>query len=446
MSKSKKAKRTIDGDIISFLMLADNEMTATQIAQGIGLNRAKDVNSRLTSLNNRNIVGRIKANHSVYWSVEQTPNKPAKENSYPVSTPENTNITETPSIIRNDASTISQLSGGYEALVNIVENLRDEIVSLCEKVKTLEIIIARDIPIENSSVFTSPTQTQPDTNSWATADKCRTKLTSVVSAQPPDKSATLVASPLPTFTNRYAPLAFINNRGDVENTDDDQKDPGNKFIASNNNSPPKIVKIIPGKKSYAESHLSKISIVSDSMSSGIRQNDINEYLDGSVEKIILNKFHGAHADQIKHYSKYTIENDGISDLVICAGANDLSYDFYNGVANAEVIANRILDIGRDAKREGVANIHVCGIMKRRDTRFLTLGASVNCILRLKCHLEGFTFIDNSNIYSTSDISADGLHLNFSGSFKLKHNILRSCSKTYNPYMNHDTSLCNIFYP
>ena len=70
---------------------------------------------------------------------------------------------------------------------------------------------------------------------------------------------------------------YINNSGEIENTDDDQKDAGNKFISSNNSPPNTSVKIVSGKKSYSESHLTKISIVSDSMSSGsIRQNNINE--------------------------------------------------------------------------------------------------------------------------------------------------------------------------
>ena len=79
-------------------MLADNEKTETQIAQGIGLNRGKDVNSRLASLNNRNNVEKIKSHHNVHWSVEQTPNKPTKDDNYPGSTPEINNIRETPTI------------------------------------------------------------------------------------------------------------------------------------------------------------------------------------------------------------------------------------------------------------------------------------------------------------------------------------------------------------
>ena len=197
-------------------------------------------------------------------------------------------------------------------------------------------------------------------------------------------------------------------------------------------------------KSYADAHMLKVSIVSDSMCNRIRGRNLNDYLDGNMEKAIISKFPGAHAEQIKHYSKYTIEHDGISDLIICAGANDLTYDYYNGIANAENIANKILDIGREARKEGVPNIHVCGLIIRRDTRFFTLRNSVNCILRLKCANEGFMFIDNNNIY-TNDLYIDGLHLNDIGSFKLKHNILRSCH-TYNPYLNHDQPMCNEYYP
>ena len=49
-----------------------------------------------------------------------------------------------------------------------------------------------------------------------------------------------------------------------------------------------------------------------------------------------------------------------------------------------------------------------------------------------CIEEGFIYIDHENI-RYRDLGNDGLHLNDTGSLKLRDNILKCCM-TYNPFM------------
>ena len=76
MATKKTDKPAIDAKIIELLMLSDNDLTATDIAKSIGLKKAKDVNGRLTSLHNRDIISKLKMRNSVFWSIEQLDGKP----------------------------------------------------------------------------------------------------------------------------------------------------------------------------------------------------------------------------------------------------------------------------------------------------------------------------------------------------------------------------------
>ena len=109
-----------------------------------------------------------------------------------------------------------------------------------------------------------------------------------------------------------------------------------------------------------------------------------------------------------------------------AGTNDISYDDHPSVDD---ISRRVLDIGRQAKRMGVRNIFICAITPRKSKIFDNIIRDINLALRLVATEEGFTFIDNDNIYK-SDLHGDGLHLNQNGTDKLMGNILRHTCATY----------------
>ena len=175
------------------------------------------------------------------------------------------------------------------------------------------------------------------------------------------------------------------------------------------------------------------------MTRSIRVRGINSLLRKNVlghhedRTIAIDKFPGAHANKIKHCFKFSAKELKPDTLVVVAGANDISYDFRNGTANARNIANRIIDIGKEAANANVKNIYVLGIIQRRDFRVKTLITQTNLELRSLCDQAGFIFIDTSEIY-VDDLDRDGLHLNPTGTRKLMHIILK-CNTFYNPYLN-----------
>ena len=176
------------------------------------------------------------------------------------------------------------------------------------------------------------------------------------------------------------------------------------------------------------------SIVSDSMTRSIKVRTFNSYLDGRKEVVKISKFPAAHANQIRLYSQYTLQVDKPSQLIVAAGSNDISYDMSKGVADPQVIAERILNIARDARNEGVRDIFISGLMKRRGRQYNYIILEVNLALRLRCVEENFHFISNENI-ELGDL-CDGLHLNYKGNAKFIQNLLQCCH-SYNPYLNAD---------
>ena len=265
------------------------------------------------------------------------------------------------------------------------------------------------------------------------------------------------------LSNRFGSLKFHNNETDVINYDDDDLQPASlyKGVAhsspSNNSKRPPVVidnyperqrtmkpdrRIVPGEKLYSAAHLdtNNISIVTDSMTNRIRARPFNNELgsiDGNHPNAIFCKFPGATSSQINWYSAHTVNLDNPKKLIIVAGTNDLAYHFqvhdkYNS-EDVRCIGNSILNIARNARCSGVSDIHVCSIIYRRGQIYEQFRKDINLFIRLKCLEEGFYYVDNDNI-NYKDLWKDGLHLNDSGTQKLKNNLLQCCSQRYNPYL------------
>ena len=197
MAQSKRDKQKIDAEIVSFLMLTENDQTAALIAKGIGFKKAKDVNSRLVSLASKRIIYKIKCNSQVYWSIEQK--STTKDKSIQAET---VLATHGESVIHNGSS------DQYCELVNIIQQLRVEILVLKDRVVILE--DAQGINIETESINIerlSPCKT-PSTsalkNSWSISPS-KSPVAKNASCQPPVSS-----SPV-RINNRYGSLAFVNN-------------------------------------------------------------------------------------------------------------------------------------------------------------------------------------------------------------------------------------------
>ena len=195
--------------------------------------------------------------------------------------------------------------------------------------------------------------------------------------------------------------------------------------------------MVPGEILYSQAvkHVKKTTIVADSMCKSIRVKDFNKQLDPDIDQVLINKYPAAHTKQILHYSNYTLTNDKPDTLIVMAGTNDVSYDSKNGnEPDPEEIANRIMEIGRNARKYGVTRIFINSLIKREGYFYNRIIARINLLLRLKCNSEKNYFIDNCDI-SVHNLY-DGLHLNNDGNKIFMRNLLNCCD-SYNPYLLND---------
>ena len=159
------------------------------------------------------------------------------------------------------------------------------------------------------------------------------------------------------------------------------------------------------------------------MSNRIKSFAFNNELPSNA-KAIFKKFPGAISNEINDYSKSTIRKDTPKGLIIISGANDCSYKSKNrGQPNPNDIANDIISIGMDAKRLGVKNIFISGLIHRSTWYLDRLRKQVNKHLYDLCIANQFYYIDNDDI-GEDHLCDDGLHLNSHGGTILKHNLLR----------------------
>ena len=152
----------------------------------------------------------------------------------------------------------------------------------------------------------------------------------------------------------------------------------------------------PGVKTYAKAaeNITNTVIVTDSMCRSIRNTIFNSYLDTSKEQTTIHKFPGATASQIKHYSAYCFNENIPTNMMIVAGTNDVAYDMNNGIADPNTIANRVVEIAKQADSNGVKNIFIASIMKRKGEKYKCIIDDINLIIRIACMQNNFYFIDN----------------------------------------------------
>ena len=97
--------------------------------------------------------------------------------------------------------------------------------------------------------------------------------------------------------------------------------------------------------------------------------------------------------------------------------------------NYEDIAQKVIDIGRTARQEGVARICISALVKPRYRDCHNLVDQVNGHILQKCESEGFIYVDQSNI--GHDDLGDAIHVSHSGNVKLRANIFKQLY-TYTP--------------
>ena len=165
----------------------------------------------------------------------------------------------------------------------------------------------------------------------------------------------------------------------------------------------------------------KSRIFTDSTCSRFKHRDIAACIDERQETIAINKYPNAEATEMLHYAKYFLENDRPDNIIIVSGLNDLLHHKERARADAHLISENILQIGRESKRRGVWRVCISGLVKPKYENCRQKVEEINTLLWEKCRKEGFIYIDQSNI-DVADMG-DMIHVGQHGLHKLKDNVL-----------------------
>ena len=88
------------------------------------------------------------------------------------------------------------------------------------------------------------------------------------------------------------------------------------------------------------------------------------------------------------------------------------------------IADSIISVSKKCQDTGVRNVMISSLVCRKSPRLQAKINEVN-VLRDLCTIDGFVFIDNTNL---SDICEDLLHLSYSGTCKLANNFIGAINR------------------
>ena len=85
----------------------------------------------------------------------------------------------------------------------------------------------------------------------------------------------------------------------------------------------------------------------------------------------------------------------------------------------EIIADTLINIGIDCinAKIPVEKIRISSVLPRDDAFMQARRKKINDLLREKCKVHRFTFIENSDIMLSRHIRRDGVHLNRTGSWQ-----------------------------
>ena len=82
------------------------------------------------------------------------------------------------------------------------------------------------------------------------------------------------------------------------------------------------------------------------------------------------------------------------------------------------VVDSIISVGKKCQDTGVRNVMISSLVRGKSPRVQEKINEVNNVLRDLCTIDGFVFIDNTNL-SNCDICEDLLHLNYSGNANLQ---------------------------
>ena len=165
----------------------------------------------------------------------------------------------------------------------------------------------------------------------------------------------------------------------------------------------------------------KVLIATDSMAQRIKKKEFYEQINGHAT---LKCFAGATTRYLQHYMLPHIIEECPSTLALHVGTNSL----YDNQKTPEQIANEVIDAGRMAEKFGVDNVIISSLIIRRSPMWIERKRrEVNNIIKDRCVINNFLFLDNSNII-LDDISHDKVHLCDSGSAKFAKNLTSAINR------------------
>ena len=181
----------------------------------------------------------------------------------------------------------------------------------------------------------------------------------------------------------------------------------------------------------------KSFIISDSTCRTLKNREFKNYTDPSQESASMSYHPNAEAGEIKHYLKYKLQHDCPDNLVVVAGLNDVLHHPEIKSPSGDIsqidtidIANRVIDIGKDARQAGVSRISISTLIRPKFEAGRLAVEKVNTHIKQLGRAEGFVIIDQNNI-GRSDMG-DAVHVNsYEGTVKLRENIF-SEFYTYRP--------------
>ena len=143
------------------------------------------------------------------------------------------------------------------------------------------------------------------------------------------------------------------------------------------------------------------------MIKGIRRKEFNSKLSKCSTR--FRPVIGATLKQMETYVKPILNDDTPDILILHIVCNDIG----NKQLTENEIADCIVKIGRQCKESKGNDVFISSLICRAPKRLNDEAIAVNNILKRVCELNGFGFIDNSNICD-ENLFEDGLHLNDGG--------------------------------
>ena len=172
----------------------------------------------------------------------------------------------------------------------------------------------------------------------------------------------------------------------------------------------------------------KITIVGDSHLSRIRKNIFRRSLDRKY-KSLFNVFSGTKAERLDRYIIPTLEEDRPDVVLIHVGSNNVNP--WDDLNEREIIANKIIKIGKRCREAGVKEVIISSILMKRDRRLSEVIRKVNVCLKDLCLENNFIYLSNCDV-RPYHIGPDGIYLNHNGTHILASNFVRFLNRrSYN---------------